>query len=119
MNDKTNKVGTVAPRGPSEQNVGSTDSVAPPAQGAPAASSVPESDEVKQARLAQKRRQRQDALDNAAKLCGDLRNSCEAIAAYSITGHTDVVRQHYAIYRDRVKNLHTILSAEIENLPEL
>jgi hypothetical protein len=62
---------------------------------------------------------RQDALDEAAKLCGDLRNSVEAILAYAITGHTDVVRQHYSIYVDRVKTLHTLLSGIIENLPEL
>jgi hypothetical protein len=92
-----------------------------PVSGAPAGVSpaAPESDEVKAARLAQERRARKDALDEAAKLCGDLRNSIEAIGAYAITGQTDVVRQHYSIYIDRVKNLHAILAAQIENLPEL
>lgn len=67
----------------------------------------------------QSSKERQDALDEAAKLCGDLRNSIEAIGAFAITGHTDVVRQHYAIYADRAKNLHTILSGVVENLPTL
>jgi hypothetical protein len=79
---------------------------------------IPEAD-LSAASAKNKRRQRQDALDEAAKICGDLRNSIEAIGAFAITGHVDVVRQHYTIYVDRAKNLHAILAAQIENLPEL
>lgn len=95
------------------ENVGSAN-LAPPAAQAMGSSIDPNS--IKTVVLP---RHRQDALDEAAKLCGDLRNSIEAIGAFAITGHTDVVRQHYAIYVDRVKNLHTLLAKEIENLPTL
>lgn len=88
-------------------------SPAPQTTAAPA-----ESPEVKEAREAQARRKRADALEEAAKIIGiDVKNSCDQVASFCIVDNEAHVRKAYELLVERLARAHALLKGQIENLP--
>lgn len=88
---------------------------------APSASSavkpaVPESAEVQEASAANKRRQRQDALDDAAKILSvDLKNSCDVTAQACVHNQTPVIKEQWLRLLERVQRAGKALELAEQN----
>jgi hypothetical protein len=93
---------------------------APSAQSVDNPSVVNQSPEVTDAQRDAQKRARKDALDDIAiKIGAGVKNSCDWVATHCMADRPDEIRRHYQLLVDRLAEVHTLLAAQIENLPEI
>jgi hypothetical protein len=101
------KVGAAVPSGPSPS--------APSAP--PRETPVPESAEVSAASAANKARQRQDALEEAAKIIGlDVTNSCDQVAHFCRADNQEQIIKAHTLLLQRLVKADALLRPHIEGL---
>jgi hypothetical protein len=81
---------------------------------------VNQSPEVTDAQRDAQKRARKDALDDIAiKIGAGVKNSCDWVATHCMADRPDEIRRHYQLLVDRLAEVHTLLAAQIENLPTI